>query len=170
MISSPSSRKRRSSPDCSLMGCDPPRVAPRGCRNPARRGPRACPSPKGRRAAGCSRCSVMGDQLRHRPVHVPACCSRRAGAAAIAFSRSPGSASRTSSSMSKRAFPLVGFVQEIGQRLRIARRPRRLRSAERRQRLGRDHPGRDGGARSSWPGTARAAGTPRPGCRAPTSR
>ena len=48
--------------------------------------------------------------------------------------------------MSKAPVSLVGVVPQIGQRPRIAGRPRRLRDAERRQRLGRDDPGRHGRA------------------------
>ena len=43
---------------------------------------------------------------------------------------------------------LVRRVQEIGQGRRIARRPRRLRHPKRRQRLGSDDPGRDGGQKA----------------------
>src|SRR5262249_58307426 len=43
---------------------------------------------------------------------------------------------------------LVRSVQEIGQRGRIARGPRRLRRPERRQRLGSDDPRRDGGEKA----------------------
>src|SRR6185312_7086367 len=43
------------------------------------------------------------------------------------------------------ALALVAFVPQVRQRRRIALRPGRLRDAERRQGLGGDDPGRDGG-------------------------
>ena len=44
------------------------------------------------------------------------------------------------------ALALVGLVLQIGKRRRVALRPRWLRRAERRERLGRDDPRRDGGS------------------------
>ena len=57
------------------------------------------------------------------------------------LSRKPGVISSTSSFDLERALALVGLVQEVGERRRVALGPSRLRGAERRERLRRDPPG-----------------------------
>ncbi len=170
MTSSPSSRKRRVSPDGSRAAACRPRSISSRLPQPSGVGRRdGAGAEEVAGLAGCSRCWCGA-----RPSAPPSsrdgarCCARAVRRQARRAHAGGGAA--TLELEIERAAALVSLVAEIGQRRGVAGRARRLRDAERRQRLRRDDPGRDRRWRSSWRGTARAAGIPTPGCRAPTSR
>ena len=140
MISSPSSKKRRSSPDCSWMACDPPREVNEEAAETllvwARERARTKKVPWLQVAAVAR---VMGNELRDRPVHV----SRAAQGKPVGSHGLLPEHGRHEQDLElnvEGAFPLVVFVEKVRQRFRIAFRTLLLRNAERRQRLGRDHP------------------------------
>ncbi len=96
------------------------------------------------RAQVAAAAGMVGDHLRHRPVHVPGVGPRDPVRACAGLARRRGGEPDLQFEIEGAAC-LVGRVEEVGQGGGIARGPRRLSGAERRQRLRRDDPGRDRG-------------------------
>ena len=167
---SPSSRKRRVSPEASSTARFPPALISSRLPSPSSLGARngaGAEQVTGPQIAAAA--AVMGDELRHRPIEMAGI----AGGKPLRRQPLGGERSRQQKNFEldvERPGRLVCAIEQVGKRLRVVRRTRGLRRSERRQRLRRDHPGRDRWCRSSCRGMARAADIPRPECRAPTSR
>ena len=171
ITSSPSSRKRRSSPEASAIGL---LAALRGLQQAAvarpRSGPEIVPVPSrspGRRLQPLQVwCAIICATVQYmcRVALKESRCGGRP------FSRSPASAAALRAR--DRARPRAGRPRPAGRAAAPDRPPAAAAAAMRNgaSASGVIDPGRDRRRRSSWPGTARAAGIPRPGCRAPTSR
>ena len=97
---SPSSRKRRVSPEASVIGSRPPAVISSRLPMPSHPAPRSCRCRTGRPAAGCSRCWCDARPAAPRSSRDGGHCWQTAGAAAGPSAQAVGVSSDTSSAMS----------------------------------------------------------------------
>ena len=170
MTSSPSSRNVRVSPTAAPSPF-PPSVISSRLPKPSAVGAEMVPEPNRSPAAGCSRCCCDARRAARRSSTCAACCQATADAAAAPCSRRPRRQQQHLQLDVERPLALVGLV--AAGTAAAPDRPSGRRGCAIRNGAsasGVTTHGEMRGGEVLGQERARAAGTPTPGCRAPTSR